>query len=93
MLQNTNADQRNGTAATEDVLKHHQICIRNSDLSALMADYDVEAKFFTPNGILRGSESVWESSPNRVCPLSGCGRRSKRHRLPYLEGRHRRQPL
>jgi ketosteroid isomerase-like protein len=61
MLHDTNADQKSVAASTtEDVLRHHLSCFRKSDLSGLMEDYDSQAKFFTPNGILRGSTAIRE---------------------------------
>jgi hypothetical protein len=61
MLHDTNANQRNVAASTtEDVLRHHLSCFRKGDLSGLMEDYDLQAKFFTPNGILRGSTAIRE---------------------------------
>jgi ketosteroid isomerase-like protein len=61
MLHDTNADQRNVAASTtEDVLRHHLSCFRKGDLSGLVEDYDSQAKFFTPNGILRGSTAIRE---------------------------------
>ena len=59
MLHDTNANQRNVAASTtEDVLTHHLSCFRKGDLSGLMEDYDSQATFFTPNGILRGSTAI-----------------------------------
>jgi hypothetical protein len=59
MLHNTNADQRSVAASTtEDVFGHHLSCFQKGDLSGLMEDYDSQAKFFTPNGILRGSTAI-----------------------------------
>jgi ketosteroid isomerase-like protein len=61
MLHDTNADQRSVAAsATEDVFGHHLSCFQRGDLSGLMEDYDSQAKFFTPNGILRGSTAIRE---------------------------------
>jgi ketosteroid isomerase-like protein len=61
MFHDTNADQRNVAASTtEDVLRHHLSCFRKGDLSGLMEDYDSQAQFFTPNGILRGSTAIRE---------------------------------
>jgi hypothetical protein len=59
MLYDTNAEQRDVAASTaEDVLRHHLSCFRKGDLSGLMEDYDSQAKFFTPNGILPGSTAT-----------------------------------
>jgi ketosteroid isomerase-like protein len=61
MLHDTNADQRSVAASTtEDVFGHHLSCFQKGDLSGLMEDYDSQAKFFTPNGILRGSTAIRE---------------------------------
>jgi hypothetical protein len=61
MLHDTNADQRDVAASTtEDVLRHDLSCFRKGDLSGLMEDYDSQAKFFTPNGILRSSAALRE---------------------------------
>ena len=58
MLNDSNADQTNGGAATtQDVLRHHLSCLAKRDLSGMMADY---AKFFTPDGVLRGSAAIRE---------------------------------
>jgi hypothetical protein len=58
MLNESNADQTNGGAATtQDVLRHHLSCLAKRDLSGMMADY---AKFFTPDGVLRGSAAIRE---------------------------------
>src|SRR5919106_7035959 len=58
MLNESNADQTNGGAATtQDVLRHHLSCIAKGDLSGMMADY---AKFFTPDGVLRGLAAIRE---------------------------------
>jgi ketosteroid isomerase-like protein len=59
MPNDSNADQSKGTVATtQDVLTHHQSCIAKGDLSGLMADYAADATFFTPDGVLRGSEAI-----------------------------------
>ena len=58
MLNESNADQTNGGAATtQDVLRDHLSCLAKRDLSGMMADY---AKFFTPDGVLRGSAAIRE---------------------------------
>ena len=49
--------QRNGIAATtQDVLTHHLNCF--GDIVGTMADYTAESRFFTPDGVLRGSEAI-----------------------------------
>ena len=59
MGSDSNADRSKGTVATtQDVLRHHQRCIAEGDLSGLMADYASDAKFFTPDGVLHGSEAI-----------------------------------
>ena len=61
MIHDTNVDQRAVAASTtEAVLRHHLSCFRKGDISALMEDYDSQAKFLTPNGILRGSTAIRE---------------------------------
>ena len=58
MLNESNADQRNASAGTnQEVLSHHLSFIAKGDLSDTMADY---AKFFTPDGVLRGSAAIRE---------------------------------
>jgi predicted SnoaL-like aldol condensation-catalyzing enzyme len=50
-------EQKNGVAATtQDVLTHHLNCF--GDIVGIMADYTAESRFFTPNGVLRGSEAI-----------------------------------
>ena len=46
------------TTATQDVLTHHLKSFGNFDIAATMADYTAESRFFTPNGLLRGSEAI-----------------------------------
>jgi ketosteroid isomerase-like protein len=54
-----NVERKNGdTTVTQDVLTHHQECFGNGDLAGTMADYTDESKFFTPDGLLRGSEAI-----------------------------------
>ena len=54
-----NVERKNGdTAVTQDVLTHHLDCFGNGDLAGIMADYTDESKFFTPDGLLRGSEAI-----------------------------------
>ena len=49
--------QKNGVAATtQDVLTHHLKSI--GDIAGAMADYTAESRFFTPDGLLRGSEAI-----------------------------------
>jgi len=59
MRADMNVEQKNGvTAATESVLAHHLDCFGNGDLAGTMADYTDESRFFTPDGLLRGSEAI-----------------------------------
>jgi hypothetical protein len=52
-----NPEQKNGdTATTQDVLTHHLNSIGN--IAGTMADYTAESRFFTPDGLLRGSEAI-----------------------------------
>jgi ketosteroid isomerase-like protein len=52
-------EQKNGAAATtQDVLTHHLNSFGDFDIAAIMADYTAESRFFTPNGLLRGSEAI-----------------------------------
>jgi len=52
-----NLKQKNAiAAATQDVLTHHLNCF--GDIAGTMADYTAESRFFTPNGVLRGSEEI-----------------------------------
>ena len=54
-----NMERKNGdTALTRDVLTHHLDCFANGDLAGTMADYTDESRFFTPDGLLRGSEAI-----------------------------------
>ena len=54
-----NMERKNGdTALTRDVLTHHLDCFGNGDLAGIMADYTDESRFFTPDGLLRGSEAI-----------------------------------
>ena len=101
MLNDSNADQTNGGAATtQDVLRHHLSCLAKRDLSGMMADYAPDSKFFTwmASNVVRprfgkSSQDCSKSSQSRVCPLRCSGRRSRRHRLHYLEGQDSGQPL
>lgn len=61
MLIDSHADQRNDTAGTtQNVVIHHLDCFANGDLSGMMADYAPESKFFTPHGVLVGSDAIRE---------------------------------
>ena len=52
-------EQKNDVAATtQDVLTHHLNSFGDIDIVATMADYTAESQFFTPNGLLRGSEAI-----------------------------------
>ena len=52
-------ERKNGdTASTRDVLTHHLLCFGKGDLGGIMADYTDESRFFTPDGLLRGSEAI-----------------------------------
>jgi ketosteroid isomerase-like protein len=53
-----NLEQKNRVATTLDVLTHHLNCFGKGDLNGMMADYAAESKFFTPDGLLRGSEAI-----------------------------------
>ena len=44
--------------STEEVLAHHFQCFASRDLDGLVADYAPEALFFTPDGVLRGSDAI-----------------------------------
>jgi ketosteroid isomerase-like protein len=102
MLHDTNADQRSvALSATEDVFGHHLSCFQKGDLSGLMEDYDSQAKFFTPNGILRGSTAIREFFSTLLEEFGKPGLSFERLREDIegdtvylcLESRHRRQPL
>jgi ketosteroid isomerase-like protein len=59
MRTDMNVEQKDGaTVVTADVLTHHLDCFANGDLAGTMADYTDESRFFTPNGLLRGSEAI-----------------------------------
>src|SRR5258705_8039231 len=45
-------------ATTQDVLTPHLACVGKGDLAGMMADYAAESRFFTPDGLLRGSEAI-----------------------------------
>ena len=54
-----NLEQKHGVAATtQEVLTHHLNCLGKGDLAGTMADYTAESRFFTPDGLLRGSEAI-----------------------------------
>ena len=44
--------------STAEVLAHHFKCFADRDLDGIMADYSAEALFFTPDGALRGLETI-----------------------------------
>jgi len=44
--------------STAEVLTHHFKCFADRDLDGIMADYSAEALFFTPDGALRGLETI-----------------------------------
>jgi hypothetical protein len=51
--------RRAGMAGTvQDVLTHHLRCFGKADLPGIMADYATDARIFTPDGIVRGSEAI-----------------------------------
>src|SRR5258708_27618681 len=52
----TDVKQQNGVPTTQDVLTPH----RNSfgDVAGTRADSTAESRFFTPDGLLRGSEAI-----------------------------------
>jgi len=57
MRTDINAERENGvTATTQDVLTHHLNSF--GDIAGTMADYTAESRFFTPDGLLRGSEAI-----------------------------------
>ena len=59
MRTDMNLGQKNGVAATtQDVLTHHLTCFGDGDIAGTMADYTAESRFFTPDGLLRGSEAI-----------------------------------
>jgi ketosteroid isomerase-like protein len=59
MRTDTSVEQRNAvTATTRDVLTHHLNCFGKCDLAGTMADYAADSRFFTPDGLLRGSEAI-----------------------------------
>ena len=57
MRTDINPEQKNGvTATTQDVLTHRLNSF--GDIAGTMADYTAESRFFTPDGLLRGSEAI-----------------------------------
>jgi SnoaL-like protein len=52
----TEMKQKNGVPTTKDVLTHHLSSF--GDIAGTMADYTAESRFFTPDGLLRGSEAI-----------------------------------
>src|SRR5215475_12467263 len=59
MLNKANSDPRNGApATTQDVLRHRLSCVAKGNLSGMMADYAPESRFFTPDGVIRGSAAI-----------------------------------
>jgi ketosteroid isomerase-like protein len=51
-------EQKTGAPTTQEVLTHHLNCVGKGDLAGTMADYTAESSFFTPDGLLRGSEAI-----------------------------------
>jgi ketosteroid isomerase-like protein len=51
-------EQKNAAPTTQEVLTHHLNCFGKGDIAGIMADYSAEAKFFTPDELLRGSEAI-----------------------------------
>jgi ketosteroid isomerase-like protein len=59
MRSNMNLEETNDVAAaTQDVLAHHLECFGKVDLTGTMTDYTDASRFFTPDGLLRGSEAI-----------------------------------
>ena len=59
MSSDMNLEETNDvTAATQDVLAHHLGCFGKLDLAGTMADYTDASRFFTPDGLLRGSQAI-----------------------------------
>jgi len=50
--------QNAATKATQDVLKHHLKCFGKGDLAGTMSDYTAQSRIFTPDGLLRGTETI-----------------------------------
>jgi len=49
-------ERKNAAPTTQEVLTHHLSCF--GDIDGTMADYSAESRFFTPDGLLRGSEAI-----------------------------------
>ena len=47
-------------ASTEEVLRRHVQCFFEGDLEGVVADYSADAIVFTPNGSLKGHDSIRE---------------------------------
>ena len=45
-------------SATKDVLDHHLKCFGESDIEGILSDYARGAVLFTPNGPLKGVDSI-----------------------------------
>jgi len=82
----------------QDVFTHHLNCI--GDIAGTMADYTDESRFFTPDGLVRGSEAVrklfvklFEEFAKRGCLRDAPARGRRRHGLHRVEGRDGGQPL
>jgi ketosteroid isomerase-like protein len=59
MRSDVNLEETNDvTAATRDVLAHHLERFGKLDLAGTMADYSDASRFFTPDGLFRGSEAI-----------------------------------
>ena len=52
----TDMKQQNGVPTTQDVLTDHLNSF--GDIAGTMAYYTAESRFFTPDGLLRGSEAI-----------------------------------
>jgi ketosteroid isomerase-like protein len=46
------------TAETLEILAHHLECFGKLDLAGTMTDYADESTFFSPGGVLHGSDSI-----------------------------------
>jgi ketosteroid isomerase-like protein len=44
----------------QDLLTHHLRCFGKADIPGIMTDYATDARIFTPDGIVRGSEAIRE---------------------------------
>jgi ketosteroid isomerase-like protein len=59
MRSDMNLEETNDVAAaTQAVLAHHLECFGKVDLAGTMADYTDASRFFTPDGLLRGSRAI-----------------------------------